>query len=243
MAKFTDAHGGFAGVTAGHLRQAHQRDLARLARPAGGHGVLPAAGAIDGRGTASRPGPPGRISSAGSWLSFPRIIDVPFEICVAALQSWQRAGQDGELHLGQSLLRWPIEHGPDRGTCQIEAGLARGPLRSPLRMRLDIDRWSPSSARTALELIPCQRVRPTAAYFRSGHLLLDSLTCALRQAGPGDEPGTPATSGISPRSREASSPHVIASRFEEARIAAVLVGRSGFDDCERGHADQVARAT
>jgi hypothetical protein len=70
-----------------------------------------------------------------------------------------------------------------RGTCRIEVGLARGPLRPPLRMRLDIDRWSPSSARTALELIPCQRVRPSAAYFRSGHLLLDSLACALRQAG------------------------------------------------------------
>ena len=116
-------------------------------------------------------------------LSFSRIVDVPFETCVAALESWQRTGQDGELHLGQSLLRWPIEHGRDRGTCRIEVGLARGPLRPPLRMRLDIDRWSPSSARTALELIPCQRVRPSAAYFRSGHLLLDSLTCALPQAG------------------------------------------------------------
>jgi hypothetical protein len=123
------------------------------------------------------------VSFPVSWLSFPRIIDVPFETCVAALESWQRTGQDGELHLGQSLLRWPIEHGRDRGTCRIEVGLARGPLRPPLRMRLDIDRWSPSSARTALELIPCQRVRPSAAYFRSGHLLLDSLTCALPQAG------------------------------------------------------------
>ena len=46
-------------------------------------------------------------------------------------------------------------------------------------MRLEVERWSASSARTALELIPCQRVRPTAAYFRSGHLLLDSLTHSL----------------------------------------------------------------
>ena len=124
------------------------------------------------------------MGSQVNWLSFPRIIDVPFEICVAALESWQRTGQDGEVHIGQSQLRWPIEHGRDRGAYRVEVSLARGPLRPPLRMRLDIDRWSASSARTTLELIPCQRFRPTAAYFRSGHLLLDSLThLLLRQAG------------------------------------------------------------
>ena len=123
----------------------------------------------------------GRRGSPVRWLSFPRIIDVPFEICVAALEGWQHTGQDGELRIGQSLLRWPIEPGRDRGTCRIEVGLARGTLRTPVRMRLDIDRWSPSSSRTTLELVPCQRVRPTAAYFRSGHLLLDSLTRSLQQ--------------------------------------------------------------
>jgi len=44
------------------------------------------------------------------------------------------------------------------------------------------DRWSSSS--TALELIPCGRVRPTAAYFRAGHLLLDSLAHSLSQQLP-----------------------------------------------------------
>jgi hypothetical protein len=53
--------------------------------------------------------------------------------------------------------------------------LDRGPLRAPRRMRLEISRWSARSCRTALELVPCDRVWPTAAYFRSGHLLLDSL--------------------------------------------------------------------
>ena len=124
--------------------------------------------------------PPGRTSSAVYWLSFPRIIDVPFEICVATLESWQHEGPHGGLRIGQSLLRWPIEHDRECGTRRIEVGLARGPLRPPLRMRLDIDRWSTSLSRTALELIPCQPVRPTAGYFRSGHLLLDSLTCSLR---------------------------------------------------------------
>jgi len=56
--------------------------------------------------------------------------------------------------------------------------LARGALRRPLRMRLDIDRWSATS--TALTLIPCQRVRPGDAYFRAGRALLDSLTGAAR---------------------------------------------------------------
>jgi hypothetical protein len=115
------------------------------------------------------------------WLSFPRTIDVPFEICVATLESWQRTGPDRELHIGQSLLRWPIKDDRDLGTYRVEVGLDRGPLRPPLRMRLDIARWSRLSSRTALELIPCQLVRPTPAYFRSGHLLLDSLTHLLRQ--------------------------------------------------------------
>ena len=137
----------------------------------------------------ARPCPPGHMSSPVCWLSFPRIIDVPFEICVAVLESWRRTGQGGELHIGPSLLRWPIEHDRDCGTCRIEVGLARGPLRPPLRMRLEIDRWSPPSSRTALELIPCQRVRPTAAYFRSGHLLLDSLTHSLLQHWPAQRLG------------------------------------------------------
>jgi hypothetical protein len=44
-------------------------------------------------------------------------------------------------------------------------------------MRLEIDRWSATS--TAVELIPCGLVRPTAAYFEAGHLFLDSLTRSL----------------------------------------------------------------
>ena len=117
-------------------------------------------------------------------LSFRRIIDTPFETCAAALENWQRTEQDGELRIGHSLLRGPIEHDRDSGTCRIEVRLARGPLRPRLRMRLNIDRWSWPPARTALELIPCDRVRPTAAYFRSGHLLLDSLTHSVPRHAP-----------------------------------------------------------
>jgi hypothetical protein len=119
-------------------------------------------------GMAPAPGP----------LSFRRIIDVPFETCVAALDGWQRTGQGGGLRSTGRQLLGPMEHDHDTGTRRIQVRLARGPLRPLLRMRLDIDRWSSTS--TAVELIPCGRVRPTAAYFRAGHLLLDWLTCSLR---------------------------------------------------------------
>ena len=134
------------------------------------------------------------------WPSFQRIVDVPFETCVAALDSWQRTGQRSELRFGNSLLRGPIEHDGDTGTCRIQVRLARGPLRPLLRMRLDIDRWSASS--TALELTPSGRVRATADYFRAGHLLLDLLTRTLpRPVAPArawdtaSQPRVPAGSG------------------------------------------------
>ena len=114
-------------------------------------------------------------------LSFRRIVDIPYQACVAALGGWQ-AGQHGELLVGQSMLRGPFERDRDPGTCRIEVRLARGPLRPRLRMRLDIDRWSATA--TALELIPCRLVRPTAAYFRAGHRLLDALTHSLPQCAP-----------------------------------------------------------
>ena len=112
-------------------------------------------------------------------LSFWRITDVPFERYAAALDSWLPARRGGELWFGGSQLLGPVEHDRDLGTRRIQVRLARGPLHPPLRMRLDIDRWSASS--TALELIPCRLVRPTADYFRAGRLLLDSLTLSVSQ--------------------------------------------------------------
>jgi hypothetical protein len=130
--------------------------------------------------TRQGPGP-----SAGPALgpgSFRRIVDVPFETCVAALGSWQQTEQGGEVRFGDSLLCGPVERDPGSATCRIQVRLARGALRPLLRMRVDIDRWSSSS--TAVELIPGGRVRLTAAYFRAGHLLLDSLTRYLLQPLP-----------------------------------------------------------
>jgi hypothetical protein len=122
----------------------------------------------------------GMRSMAGP-VSFGRIVAVPFGAWVAALERWQLTGNDGELRLGQSLLRGPVERDQQLGSCRIEVHLGRGPLRPPVRMRLDIDRWS--AIHTALQLIPSQRVRPSAAYFRAGHRLLDSLTHAVPPPG------------------------------------------------------------
>lgn len=118
------------------------------------------------------------IPVSGS-LSFWRIVDVPFETCVAALDSRLHTRHGGELRFGGSQLFGPMEHDRDLGTRRIQVRLARGPLHPMLRMRLDIDRWSSSS--TALELIPRRLVRPTADYFQAGRLLLDSLTRSLPQ--------------------------------------------------------------
>jgi hypothetical protein len=110
-------------------------------------------------------------------LSFRRIVDVPFETFVAALDSWLRTNHGGELRFGGSQLLGSMEHDREVGTRRIQVRLSRGPLHPPLRMRLDIDLWSSSS--TAFELIPARLVRPTADYFRAGDLLLDSLTRSL----------------------------------------------------------------
>ena len=112
-------------------------------------------------------------------LSFWRIVDVPFETFVATLDSWLREQHGGELRFGGSQFLGSMEHDRDSGTRRIQVRLSRGPLHPPLRMRLHIDRWSSSS--TAVELIPCRLVRPTADYFRAGGLLLDSLTSTLSQ--------------------------------------------------------------
>jgi hypothetical protein len=110
-------------------------------------------------------------------LSFRRIADIPVDAYLAMLESWQLTGHDGELCLGDSVLQGPIEHDHYFGTWRIEVRLVRGRLRPPVRMRLEIVPWYAGT--TALELIPCQRARPSAAYFAAADRLLDSLTRPL----------------------------------------------------------------
>lgn len=121
-------------------------------------------------------------TAAADRMPFRRIANIPFDACLAALESWQLTDGDGELRLGNGLLRGPVQRDYHCGICQIQVRLARGPLRPSVRMRLEFAPCSPTA--TALELIPCQRVRPSAAYFAAGHRLMDSLTCPLPVNGP-----------------------------------------------------------
>ena len=132
------------------------------------------------------------MSAVAGPLSFWRIVPIPFAAWVAALERWQLTARGGELRLGHSVLRGPAGHDPHFGTCRIEVRLARGPLRPPVRMQLHIDHWTATAA--AIELIPCQRVGPTGAYFRAGRALLDDLTCALCVHTP-----VPRPAGVPPR--------------------------------------------
>jgi len=132
------------------------------------------------------------------WLSFQRIVDIPFATCVTAVESWQLTGPHGGRHAGQSLVCGPVEHDRDCETCRIQVRLARGELRPRLRMRLEFDHWSSSPPRTAMQLIPCGRVRPSVAYFRAGHLLLDWLTGALAQHSLAQRPATPPQTSPTP---------------------------------------------
>lgn len=107
-------------------------------------------------------------------LSFRRIEGTACEAYLAMLKGWQLTGDDSELCLGGSLLRGPVEHDQFFGIWRVEVRLARGRLRRPVRMRLEIAPWHGGA--TVLELIPCQRVRPGAAYLAAGGRLLDCLT-------------------------------------------------------------------
>jgi hypothetical protein len=98
------------------LPQAHERqDLAgpALMLPPGPGGSLSA-----GPGMCSGPG----------WLLFRRIVDIPFAVCVAILESWRHEGRNGELQVGRSRLRGPADRDRGSGTCRVEVRLARGPL-------------------------------------------------------------------------------------------------------------------
>ena len=148
-------------------------------------------------------------------LPFRRIIDAPLQTCLAAIENGQRTQPDGQLRIGHSRIHGPIKHDRDSGTHQIQVRLARGPLRPLLRMRLNLDRWSPTT--TALELIPSGRIRPTAAYFRA-------CRPPARHAGP--HPATAITRRSFPRGPRAD------------RAGGDRRGSTGWDGCDPGGRDQ-----
>lgn len=157
--------------------------LTRIARRAGQHWQPPPGGpAPDTLSADIRPADP---------LSFWRVVHVPYPAWLAALDHWQLTAPGTELRLGPGVLRGPAGHDPQFGTCHVHARLRPGPLRPPVRMRLDIDHWSPTA--TALALICCQRAQPTTGYFRAGRHLLDTLTRAVAACPP-----APTQAGVTP---------------------------------------------
>jgi len=59
------------------------------------------------------------MTPAREWPSFGRIVDIPFDTCVAALDSWQRTAPDREPRMGGSRLRGPIKHDGAENRVQI----------------------------------------------------------------------------------------------------------------------------
>ncbi|HEV2252244.1 MAG TPA: hypothetical protein VGS06_03535 [Streptosporangiaceae bacterium] len=62
--------------------------------------------------------------SAHDWLSFRRIVDIPFGTCVAALESGQLTGH----RIGLSLVSGPVEHDRGTGTYRIRVRASRDRL-------------------------------------------------------------------------------------------------------------------
>jgi hypothetical protein len=106
--------------------------------------------------------------------SFRRIEEISCDAYLAVLAGWELTGDGGELCLGGSVVRGPVERDDFFGTWRVEVFLARGRLRRPVQMRLEIAPWYGGA--TVLELIPCRQVRPSAAYLAAGDRLLDCLT-------------------------------------------------------------------
>ena len=122
--------------------------------------LLPMSSRGDGLSAGIGPG------SGPGGLPFRRIVDIPFETCVAALEGWRRDGDHSELQLGRSTLRGPVGHDRGSGTCRVEVRLARGPLRPPWRMRLNLDRRSTifcTRRRIGLNRAAAARVAPATA--------------------------------------------------------------------------------
>ena len=117
-------------------------------------------------------------------LAFIRRLDLSYEQCVTALESWWAAeGGEHELSVGAgtvSLLA-DAERPPSVCLRRFRVRLDRGWLPPALPMELEISHWSSLRGMTYLELVPRCAVRPSRRYFEAGHHLLDALTAGLRE--------------------------------------------------------------
>jgi hypothetical protein len=109
-------------------------------------------------------------------LSFPRAIDLPFEVSVAALHRWwRRESREGELVVQRSRLVGP----PRLDQTQYRLDVRLGRLGWPtVAMELEFEPWFTSFG-TKLVLHPRRTLRPARRYFLAGHALMDGVTAAL----------------------------------------------------------------
>src|SRR5215471_12397523 len=94
-------------------RQQGSLEIQRLARAE--YGGTMAANNGWAQGSSDQAG----LAPVGGPLSFRRIIDVPFQTWVAALDGWQRTGHR-DLLVGDSLLRGPASQDRETGTRRIQ---------------------------------------------------------------------------------------------------------------------------
>lgn len=117
-------------------------------------------------------------------LIFIRRLDMSYEQCVTALESWWAAeGGEHELSVGAGgvLLLAGAEGRPSVCLRRFRVRLDRGWLQPALPMELEISCWSSLRGMTYLELVPRRAVRPSRCYFEAGHRLLEGLTAGLRE--------------------------------------------------------------
>ena len=108
--------------------------------------------------------------------SFPRAVDLPYEVSLVALQRWWReSARADELRLGRSRLRGPPAL--VRRTCRLDVQLAQR-WRPAVAMELELEPWFGTFG-TKMTLHPRRLARPSRRYFRAGHALMDTVTAKL----------------------------------------------------------------
>jgi hypothetical protein len=146
------------------------------------------------------------VCSIPSRLLFRRLVDIPFEVCAAALERWSwHDERDGELLIGRSGLRGPIEHDRDSDTCTVEVRLARGTA------ALAAAHEARCRALVVVVLEHRARTHPVRAppgdrrLLPPGHLLLDRLTHRLRLEAPSQSLTTVVTDDTQSRAKREES--------------------------------------
>ena len=123
------------------------------------------------------------MSAARAWLSFRRIVDIPFGTCAAALGCGQLTGPDGGRRAGRPLACGPAEHDPATGSCRADRQVRRAPAQNTRISRTEHPNMQPPVPSTSKsENAPDRRFRRSLPMGR----LSRSVTRAECSAGADD---------------------------------------------------------